>query len=158
MLDFRSRRFEDKTAPQSALKSGRRGKSRDKDPASTGRSIGKPVRSPIVTKVIVSVYRNSDSADAFLFDRAKKIAWISSPVQTWFGYSGCVESALGREAGFFRGVVKGADDEVFAVAALRAPAEFCVFVSKTPHNFGPRDIRSNRGHDRNRTCQNKPDY
>lgn len=104
-----------------------------------------------VTKVIAAIDRLAQPAEAFFSHQNKKVARIFSSTQSRPRHRCRIEAALERKTGFHRRVVKRADDEVFAVMPLRTPREFFIFLSKTPHDFGPWNVGSNIGQDRQRT-------
>ena len=54
---------------------------------------------------------------------------------------GRIEAAFESKSGFFRCVIKSANDEVFAVMSLRTSRQFFVFRRKTFDNFKPGDVR-----------------
>ena len=81
----------------------------------------KTVRAAVITNVIVAVNRRRNSPAALFYDRAQKIARVSSPVQTAFGHARRVESALESKTGFLWRVIKRADDEVFAGVSTGTP-------------------------------------
>jgi len=54
----------------------------------------------------------------------------------------CIEAAFESEAGFFRCVIKSADNEVFTIMPLRTPPQFFVLMREPLDNFRPGDVRS----------------
>ena len=109
--------------------------------------------SAVVANVIAPVHRSNYPAETFFFDRAKKVAWISSAVQSGLCYWCRIESAFGCKTRLHGRVVKRADDEVFATVSLRTPREFFIFLRQTLHDFGPRNVGSNIGQNRQRTSE-----
>jgi hypothetical protein len=73
-------------------------------------------------------------------------------MQSGARYRRRVKSALESETRFHRSVVESADDEVLAIVTLRAPRQFLIFIGKTLHHLGPRNVRTNFGQDPQRTC------
>ena len=100
--------------------------------------------------IVATVYRRTNSAEAFLLDRAKKIAGVALSVQSGFCHGRRVEAALESDTRFHRRVIKRAHDEVFAAVSLRTPGEFFVFVSETLNYLRPGNVRARLSEDRQR--------
>src|SRR5712691_527571 len=96
----------------------------------------------------MTINGRNDPSESFLFDRAKKITWISSAVQTWFGYRCRIKTALECEPRLHRRIIKSADDEVFTAMSFRAAGELFVFGGEPLHHFGPGNITANLRQDR----------
>ena len=94
----------------------------------------------VVANVISAANGRRNSAEAFLFYRAQKVARILSPLQSGLRSRRRVKAALGSETRFFWCVIERAHDEVFAVVSLQAPRQFVVLVRKPLHHLRPRDI------------------
>lgn len=94
----------------------------------------------VIANVISIVNRRPNSAEAFLFYRAQKIARILSALQSGFRDWSCIKAALESETRFFWCVIERAHDEVFAVMSLRTPRESVVLVRKPLHDFRPWDV------------------
>src|SRR5437667_391637 len=102
----------------------------------------------VIFNVMPTVYRGCDSAVAFLFHRAQKIARVRSAVESRFSHSRRIEAAFGSETAFLRRVVKCADDEILTGMTLRTPGEFFIFVSEPLYHFRPRNVRTQLRADR----------
>src|SRR5437667_12190648 len=89
------------------------------------------------------VNRLAQTAETFLFDRAKKIARISASMQSRSRCRCRIKSALESKTGFHRSVIESANYEVLAVVTLRAPRQFLIFIGKTLHNCRPRNVLTN---------------
>src|SRR6266513_1276691 len=87
------------------------------------------------------VNRRSNSADAFLFHGAQKIARIFSAVQSGLSNRSRVKAALKSKSPFLWCVIERAHDEVFTVVSLRTPRQFVVLIREPLHNLRPRDVR-----------------
>src|SRR5438270_13258806 len=118
----------------------------DQGAAASARCRRETIRAAVVTNVIATVNRRSDSPVTFFHHRTQKIARISSATQSWFAHSSRVKAALKSESAFLGGVVKCADDEIFAAVSLRTPRELFIFGSETLRNFRPRNVRPNHSH------------
>src|SRR5213592_3906408 len=112
---------------------------------------GKAVRAAVVLNVIPAVYRNRNPAVAFFHYRAQKIARISPAAQPSFCHATCIETKVGRESGFFRRVVKRADNEIFPRVPARPPLESFVLDLQTLRNLGPWNVCVRALQDRQRT-------